>query len=534
MGLRDTTISPEAQLADAIAEFYDDPLGYVMFAFPWDSERSIQLVKLDKRYHNRFHSEYGPDVWACEFLDNIGEEVRKRGFDGQNAVEPIQFSTASGHGIGKSVLVAWLIKWIADTRPYSKGVVTAGTADQLKTKTWAELGKWHKLSLTSHLYTYNTGRGAMSLARKGHEETWRCDAQTCKEENSESFAGLHAANSTPYYIFDEASAVPDKIFEVREGGTTDGEPMTFDFGNPTKNSGSFFENTQGKRRHRYITRCIDSRSVQITGKPRIKQWEEDYGEDSDFFKVRVKGEFPSAGSLQFIPTGDVLAAQQREVFVDKTAPLVLGVDVSRRGSDHCVIYPRIGMDARSFPPVRFRPSSIGLPTIEIAGRVIEVVRRFRALGREVNGIFVDVSGGYGGGVSDQLRSLGYPTIEVEFGGTVINKETYRYKSDEMWGRMRAAIQTRLAIIDGYTALGQRLKEELTQREFGITKKGQTHLETKEDLKDRLGEDASPDIADALCLTFAHEVAPLQTVLGGANEAVRFAKSDYDPYADAGA
>ena len=107
------------------------------------------------------------------------------------------------------------------------------------------------------------------------------------ERNTEAFAGLHAANSTAFFIFDEASNIDNKIFETRAGGLTDGHPMTFDFGNPTRNTGAFFENMKGKYRSQYIRRFIDSRDVAITNKPLFQQWADLYGEDSDFFKVRV-------------------------------------------------------------------------------------------------------------------------------------------------------------------------------------------------------------------------------------------------------
>lgn len=141
-------ISNNQRISDDLAGFMDDPLGYVMYCFPWEEEQSIQIVKLAPDYQERFDCEYGPDEWACEFLDDLGAEIKKRAFDGQNAVPPIRFATVSGHGIGKSTLTAWLIKFILDTRPYSVGTVTAMTAEQLKNKTWAELGKWHNMSMT--------------------------------------------------------------------------------------------------------------------------------------------------------------------------------------------------------------------------------------------------------------------------------------------------------------------------------------------------------------------------------------------------
>ncbi len=295
-------------LTEDIARFYADPLGYVMYVFPWDTDPSIQQVRLLSPYAERYNSEYGPDVWACKFLDDLGAEIRERNFDGRTTVKPIRFSTASGHGIGKSALVSWLIKFILDTRPFSKGVVTANTGEQLRTKTWAELGKWHRLSITEHLYDYAIGKGSMSLARKEYKELWRADAQTCREENSEAFQGLHAANSTPFFIFDEASGISDKIWSARAGGATDGEHMTFDFGNPVRNTGQFYENCVGNQRHRYIVRSIDSRTVQITNPDLFKEWIEDHGEDSDFVKVKVKGIFPSQSSVQFINNEDDLNA----------------------------------------------------------------------------------------------------------------------------------------------------------------------------------------------------------------------------------
>jgi hypothetical protein len=279
------------QIADEMAACYADPLRHVLVSYPWGS--------------GQLRGRAGPQDWQKDLLIELGEEVKARGFDGTKPVAPIQFSTASGHGIGKSAIVAWIIRWIMDTRPFAKGVVTANTGEQLRTKTWSELAKWHGMGLTQHWYTINSGAGSLNMYHNDFRETWRVDALTSREENSEAFAGLHAANSTPFYIFDEASAVPDRIYEVREGGLTDGEPMTFDFGNPTRNSGRFYQNMVGRFRNNYIRRFIDSRDVEQTNKELFDQWAKDYGEDSDFFKVRVRGMFPDAGSLQFISVGDV-------------------------------------------------------------------------------------------------------------------------------------------------------------------------------------------------------------------------------------
>lgn len=514
--------SPDELLAEDLSQFYDDPLGHVMYSYPWDTDASIQVVKLKSPWKERFNCEYGPDEWACQFLDDLASEVKKRGFDGQNAVDPIRFATASGHGIGKSVLVAWLIKWIMDTRPLCRGTVTANTDTQLRTKTWAELGKWNRMSATAHWFNYSSARGSMSLRHKDLPEEWFCTAQTSREENSESFAGQHAANSTSFYIFDEASGVPTKIYEVREGGLSDGEPMTFDFGNPTRNSGRFFEECVGSLRHRHIVRQIDSRDVAITNKKLHAQYIEDFGIDSDFVKVRVLGQFPSAGSTQFIGMDEVEMSMGREITPNSRDPLVLGCDVARFGHNESVIYPRLGRDARSFGIGRFK----GLKTTQLVGKVIERVKEFALVGKRVRAIFVD-GGGVGGGVVDMLQDLGYPVHDVNFGSAPTDTKKYKFKVDEMWGRMRDWLRSGGAIPGPNEPGGNDLKAQLTAREFGYTLAGnKIRLETKEVMQER-GVD-SPDLADGLCITFAEEVA---TALFGdelQGQKPREAVHDYDP------
>lgn len=405
-----TPIDPDLMLAQDMGRFYDDPLGFVMYAYDWGSDASLQVVELQEPWASRFDCRYGPDAWACEYLEDLGRQVRERGFDGATPVMPIRMATSSGHGIGKSAITAWISNWIMSTRPHAKGVVTANTSDQLSSKTWAEISKWTKRCITGHWFTVTTGRGAMRMVHTRYPESWRLDAQTCREENSESFAGLHAASSTPFYIFDEASAVPDAIWNVAEGGMTDGEPMWFVFGNPTRNTGRFFECFNAQR-HRWITRQIDSRRVGITNKQQIQEWVDDYGEDSDFVRVRVRGVFPRASSMQFISRELVDEAMARippaQPARGRTA--VVGVDVARFGDDQSVIRTRIGRDARTFKPLRFR----GLDTMQLAARVVEHVGLLRSAGYHVV-TFVD-GGGVGGGVVDRLSQLGVDVIEVQFG-----------------------------------------------------------------------------------------------------------------------
>ena len=469
----------EDLLHEEVARYYDDPLGFVLAMYPWTEPGMLE-------HHP------GPDTWQREFLERLGTEVQQRAFDGTAAVEPIRFGVSSGHGIGKSVIVAWITDWIMSTRPHCQGTITANTITQLQTKTWAAIQRWTALCRTGHWFTINTDR----MYRTGYKSSWFCAPQSSKEENSEAFAGQHAADSTSFYIVDEASAVPKAIYEVAEGGLTDGEPMMFLFGNPTRSHGNFHENVFGSMRHRWNPVVIDSRTSRFTNKALIAEWAQDYGEDSDFFRVRVLGLPPGASDLQFIDTATVSAAQKRDVATMPDDPLIAGLDMARGGSDECVIRFRRGYDGRSIPAIRV-PGAQSKDSMKIATMAADVLERDYQ-GRKVTMLFVDATGGsIGGPVADRLRQLGHRNvIDVQFGGdspdpTVANMRAY------MWSKMRDWLK--LGAIDPTPAL----EMDLTGPGYGHDKRDRLLLESKESMKKR-GVD-SPDDGDALALTFASPV-----------------------------
>lgn len=527
----------DERLADEMIALRGDPLGYVMFAFPWDSDPAIQLVRLAEgveavmtdadrarraAYRERFPDcEFGPDLWACDFLEQLGKEIRERAFDGRRPVRPIRFATVSGHEIGKSAICAWLIKFILDTRAFSKGTVTAVTDEQLRTKTWAELGKWHYLSLTRHWFDYASARGSMTLAHADpkYAGSWRCDARTARKEKTEAFAGQHAPTATSFYIFDEASGVYDEIYNVREGGLSSGEPMVFDFGNGTILGGKFWENCT--KDERYIARSIDSRHVAITNKTKLA---EDIaaareGEEDDIVRVRIRGLFPTKGSIQLIGVEAADEAMAREAPDASEYAVTMAVDVARFGVDKTVIWPRRGYDFRSFEARSFGK----LRTTETKNKVAEYFNELAALGCRPQAIYVD-EGGVGGGVLDQLLEAGYPAVGVQFGGRPVEVRKYRYRVDELWCRCRDALP-RMALPEQGTEAGDAVKEDLTSRQYKLTIKDLLTLETKDELKKRGLR--SPDWADALVLNFAGEIAPL--AVAGQVYGERDSNWDYDPH-----
>jgi hypothetical protein len=471
----------DAELAEFIGEFYDDPLGFVLAAFPWGEPGPLADLT-------------GPDTWQREFLAWLGAEVKRRRFNGVQAVDPIRAAVSSGHGIGKSTMQAWLVCWIMSTRPRCRGTVTANTNAQLDTKTWAAVQFWAKLCLTAHWFEINTQR----MYRVGQREAWFVAPQSCAEENSEAFAGQHAADSTSFYINDEDSAVPDKIHEVQEGGLTDGEPMQFLFGNPTRTSGAFYRACFGTMRHRYHVVIVDSRESKLTNKTQIAEWLTDYGEDSDFFRVRVRGLAPSAGDLQFISSSVVAEAQRRQVVTLPDDPLVCGLDLARGGSDSCVFRFRRGLDARSLPPVRLtgQQARDSMKVVTVAAEVLGKSYD----GRKIAAMFVDATGGsIGGPIADRLRQLGHSNvIDVQFGGESPDAR-YANMRAFIWGRMRDWL------VKGAIDTLPRLETDLTGPGYQHDKSDRLVLESKESMKKR-GVD-SPDDGDALALTFAQTVSP---------------------------
>lgn len=507
----------DIKIAEAMAECVFDPLKHVAISYPWNTDRSIQTVPwhiapgiphpdspIKSEYLKRFpHLLFGPDQWQCEELDVIGQAAKGQAKekDANGNANPLRVSVVSGHGIGKSTISAWLCKWILDTRPYSVGTMTANTSSQLRTKTWAEVGKWHHLSLTRDWFRYVASTTTMSLTYDKDKDLsgrWKCFAQTCDPTNSEAFAGQHS-DSTSFYIFDESSKIADKLFEVREGGMAGGEPMCFDFGNGTRNTGRFYENCVGKFRYQYIVRSVDSREAYRVNKRKVQEDLEAHGEDSDYFRVRWRGLFPGSGDVQFIDSNELKEAMERNIAVShKEDPLVLGVDVARMGDDESIIYPRVGYDCRSFEPRRFRK----MDGEELANEVAQYVNEFRQLGMRTRAIFVDEGGGYGGSVVDNLRRMGYQVTGVNPGERAVNRKTYALRIDEMWGGIRDNLK-HLMMPGPNTPEGEELFEQLTQREFGHTMKEQVRLEPKSQLKERIGK--SPDIADALAFTFAKPI-----------------------------
>lgn len=476
-------VSPEAlnaEVVEFVRTVHRDPLRFVLKAYPW-REPGTMLEHHD-----------GPDRWQAECLNWLGEQIRARAFDGHTPVMPVRKAVSKGHGVGGSVLAAWLVDFLMSTRPNAQGVVTANTNTQLETKTWAAVRRWTKLCLTGHWFTINSAR----MYHPSFPESWFCTPQTCREENSEAFAGQHAADSTSFYILDEASAIPDGIWTVAEGGLTDGEPMIFAFGNPTRNHGRFFEVAFGKSRDKWAPQVIDAREARFGNHALHQEWIDEHGEDSDFCRVRVRGLPPRASDTQFIDQDRVWAAQQRDPMAFEDEPLVVGVDFSGGGSAWNVIRFRRGLDAVSIPPIRVPGEKTRNDRSGFLAQLAEILAEKRPE-RRVTMMFCDSA--YGAPYVERLRAMGHRNVmEVNFGGESPDPTHQANLRAYMWAKAKEWL-----LAGAIAPTDHRLADDLTAPGYHLDRKDRLVLESKESMQKR--GVASPDDADALVLTFAAPV-----------------------------
>ncbi len=468
------------ELINDLAGFTRDPLGFVYYAFPWGEGELKEYA--------------GPDEWQKDILRSIR--------DGLSVEAALKMAVASGHGIGKSALVSWIILWAISTHEDTKGVVTANTDTQLRTKTWAELAKWHRLFIGKDLFVFTAT--AIFSAEKDHMRTWRIDMVPWSERNTEAFAGLHNKGKRILLVKDEASAIPDVIWEVSEGAMTDEntEILDLSFGNPTRNTGRFYDCFH-KLRHRFKCWQIDSRTARMTNKKQIEEWVEDYGEDSDFVKVRVRGVFPSAGELQFIGADIVDRAQKVFIRAEslKGVPVIIGVDPSWTGSDEFIIYMRQGLHSKLLAKYEKNDDD---------GRMAGIIARYED---ELGAAAVNIDSGYGTGIYSAGLALGRRWTLINFAGKPADGQ-YENKRAEIWGELK-----RWLLDGGQIESDPVLHDDLIGPEAFINRRGKLQLESKDDMKKR--GLPSPNRADALALTFAVRLAPQ----GVARPAA--AKTEYD-------
>jgi hypothetical protein len=452
-----------------IMQFHDDPYEFVLAMYYW-GER--ELAPYD-----------GPDQWQERVLKGIRDDIRA-------GKSNIRICVSSGHGIGKTALVAWIIHWFMSTHPHPQCVVTANTGTQLTTKTWRELAVWQNRAINGFMFEWT----ATSYKYIGAEGTWFATATKWSANKSEAFAGTHERHVM--MVFDEASGIDDIIWEVAAGAFTSHGGIWLAFGNPTRNTGRFYEAAFGRHRKRWDTYVIDARDAKMRNDELIQEWLEDWGEDSDYFRVRVRGLPPKQGPLQFISGSVVHRAIQRQIdanHISDRIPRVMGFDVARQGDDSSVILMRQGRKLLELADGDYIKRFNIRDITQLCMRVSQLIAE-----NYPDMVFVDGTG-IGAGAVDYLRALGHDNIiEVHGGEEALDKKVFINKRIEMWDRMRQWL-------DGADIPDDpQLEIDLTTPEFAFQEKTmKMKLESKDEMKKR-GAD-SPDSGDALAMTFYHQV-----------------------------
>lgn len=454
-----------------------DPLKYVRAVWPW------------KKAGTPLEHESGPKPWQAQFLRDLGAHTQRRGFNGRDPVQPVKMAISSGVGPGKTALLAWVLHWLMDTRPDCKCRVTANTATQLETVTWAEVQKWGQSKLTADRWTMM----AETMYATGDRVNWFAVRTTCAPENAQAFAGWHNRRSATANFYDEGGTIPEEIFEKGRGIEVDGEPFQFIFGQCSRRNGQLHRAVFGSERDSWDHRVIDGYEVVTSDVVRTlyREWEETYGgPDSDFCRVHIRGLPPNADELQFIGGDVVYGAQTRVADALPDEPLVCGVDVSGGGSAWTVCWFRHGPDARSIPPIRItgERSRDRQHVVSMLAQALQ--------DHQPHAMFIDSA--FGAVIVQRLNDLGFGQVyETNFGGPSpdehqANQRAYQWQLMKDWLK-RGAIP----------AKDERLANDLTGPGFHLNAKNKLVLESKESMQKR--GIASPDSGDALSLTFAQPV-----------------------------
>jgi phage terminase large subunit len=425
------------------------------------------------------------EPWQVEALEAISTHDR--------------VSIRAGHGVGKTALLCIVAYWFVLTRYPFKVPITANSQDQLRDVVWPELRKWRSRlpAELRDLITVKSERIFIGAADEQNDELPFIVARTASEDNPEALQGFHSENLL--FIIEEASGIPDVVFEVAQGSLSTPGAKILMLANPTRTSG-FFYDTHHVLRERWHTMRVNSEDV-----PRARGHIEDiiakYGRDSNVYRVRVLGEFPDTEDDAVIPLHLCEAALTRQVAPTDFYP-VWGVDVARFGGDRTALAKRRGNTL--LEPIKFWR---GKDTMQVAGLVMEAYREtLNDQGKPTDDtpseILVDVIG-LGAGVVDRCRELGLPVRGVNVGEQPAVADRYMRLRDELWFRAREWLDSGKAKL----ANDQALIGELTGPKYAINSLGKLKVEAKDDMKKRIGW--SPDLADAFVLTFAGGLDPIE-------------------------
>ena len=411
---------------------------------------------------------FSPRPWQVDALNAISQHDR--------------VAIRAGHGVGKTAYDAWVILWFMATRKECKIPVTANSQDQLRDTIWPEIAKAHARMPPElrDMFDITTER----VVRKDNPDNAFAVARVGNAHRPEALQGFHSDNLL--FIICEAAGIDEKVFEVAQGALSEaGSKVSMD-GNPTRLSGFFYEAFH-RNRQRWYTLKVSCEDVPEAAN-HIDDIISTYGKDSNAYRVRVLGEFPTTEDEQCIPLEWVEAAIDRDV--DPSAVgYVWGLDVARHGDDRVTLAKRRGNTL--VEPIK------SWKRLDLMQTVGKVIAEYEACSKQErpDRVCVDVIG-MGYGVYDRLREQGIPCYAVNVGEQAAVSDRYLRLRDELWFRGREWFEAKNASMP-YDA---ELIAELTAPTYNFTSSGKIVVEQKSDVKARIRR--SPDLADAFLLTLA--------------------------------
>jgi phage terminase large subunit len=434
----------------------------------------------------QFHID--PDPWQAAVLRDIADR-------GVRAI-----SVRSGHGVGKSAVAAWALIWFILTKFPCKAVVTAPTSGQLFDALFAEVKHWIGFLPEALQALLQVTSNRIEL--KEAPESAFISARTSRAEQPEALQGVHSDNVL--LIADEASGVPEQVFQAASGSMSGEHATTLLLGNPVRTSGLFYD-SHNKLAHRWKTYHVSCITSDRVSESYVEEQRLRYGENSNVFRIRVLGEFPLADDNTVLPLALVGPAVGRDIVVAPGTPMVWGVDVARYGKNASVLLKRRGKEVLG-DIKQWR----GLDLMQLVGAIhneyVSAPEHLRP--EEIN---VDAIG-LGAGVADRLRELGLPVRAINVGELPSMKTRYRNLRCELWYECREWLEP----MDARLPDDDDLVSQMIAVQYKYMSNMKLQLESKDEMEKRGVE--SPDVADALMLTFAGPAGKALYGRGASNKA----------------
>lgn len=425
----------------------------------------------------------GIEPWQHYALIAVGESDR--------------ISIRSGHGVGKTTFFSWVTWWFLCTRSTCKVPIISNSSDQLRDTVWPELAKWQERLPTGLANRYEVQGEKVVL--KASPKNCFAVARTAPTHKPEALQGFHAENlieledgrlvavANLMVLIDEASGLDEKFFEVSRGALSGKGTKMIMAGNPTRTSGTFYDS---HHKLRALYKCFHVSCLDVPrAQGHIDEIREQYGEESNAYRVRVLGEFPTQDDDTVIPLELVMGAVDRDIGSPGLYYPIWGLDVARYGDDRCALAKRL--NKHLLEPIKHWGKCDLMVTVgKVKAEYDQTPPDLKP-----QEILVDVIG-LGSGVVDRLKEQNVPVRGINVGESPSSKELYARLRDELWFEGREWFQSRNSTMPR----DEELIAELTSPIYTFTSSGKIVVEPKKDMKKRGLR--SPDLADAFLLTFA--------------------------------